>query len=182
MNNLLNEVRTEFGMLKFSSRTRAMKDTGLSYLGSVNSSSKIAKGAKYGIDTYILYLAPADMSGFNVCPNASIECKEACLVNAGRVKMDRLNIINSARVKKTQLFYGNRAFFNSWLFAEIDVAREKAIAKGHKFAVRLNGTSDITPELFTVNGVSVLAAFPDVTFYDYTKIPNRYRLTEKYGN
>ena len=48
--------------LKFTTISSAKKQTGLSYLGSVASSSKIAKGLKYNEMTYILYLAPASQS------------------------------------------------------------------------------------------------------------------------
>jgi hypothetical protein len=49
---------------------------------------------------------------------------------------------------------------------------------GLKLAVRLNGTSDLPWEKFrmTVDGVeyrNIMALFPDVQFYDYTKIPQR---------
>ena len=40
---------------KFSTIGNAKKQTGLSYLGSVASSSKIAKGLQYNEMTYILY-------------------------------------------------------------------------------------------------------------------------------
>ena len=39
--------------------------------------------------------------------------------------------------------------------------------------VRLNGTSDIQWEHQLVDGRNVFEIFPDVLFYDYTKIPTR---------
>jgi hypothetical protein len=54
--------------MKFTNIAQAKKLTGLSYLGGVASSSKIAKGLEYNEATYILYLAPAKMSGYEVCP------------------------------------------------------------------------------------------------------------------
>jgi len=45
---------------------------------------KILKGLKSGYNTYILHLAPADLSGYNTCPKATAGCKSACLNTAGR--------------------------------------------------------------------------------------------------
>ena len=45
---------------------------------------KTVKGEKKGVITGILYLAPASISGWNVCPKASEGCKKACLYKAGR--------------------------------------------------------------------------------------------------
>jgi len=166
----------------FKTIGNAKKLTGFGYLGNVNSSSKIAKGQKIGIDTYVMYLAPSDLSGFNTCPKASKECREACIFTTGRVKMDIRNTIVNSRIRKTKLFFEHREFFNAWLFAEISVAKAKAEAKGHEFAVRLNGTSDISLALFTHNDQNVLDAFPDVQFYDYTKVSNRKKFVEVYDN
>ena len=45
---------------------------------------KILKGLAQGFNTYILHLAPAEESGYNVCPKATIGCKNGCLNKAGR--------------------------------------------------------------------------------------------------
>ena len=74
--------------MKFTTIGNAKKVTGLSYLGSVASSSKIAKGLKYNEMTYILYLAPAEQSGYNVCPGSTAECREACLTESGHNRID----------------------------------------------------------------------------------------------
>jgi hypothetical protein len=52
------------------------------------------------------------------------------------------------------------------------------------FSVRLNGTSDLSPELFVDpdTGLNVLQLFPNVQFYDYTKVYKRIALMEKYPN
>jgi hypothetical protein len=152
-----------------------------SYIGSVNSSAKIAKGEKYGIDTFIIYLAPWKQSGFNVCAGASPECIDACLDESGQYILTPEHI-RKARIAKTQAFYNSREQFCRQLFKEIARAHKSAIKKGHKFAVRINGTSDLSPELFKVDGVNILQAFPAVQFYDYTKIFNRSRLLDKYSN
>ena len=169
--------------MKFTTIGNAKKVTGLSYLGSVASSSKIAKGLKYNEMTYILYLAPAEQSGYNVCPGSTAECREACLTESGHNRIDvKKNAINKARIKKTKLFFEHREFFMGWLVTEINKARNDAFAKGYTFSVRLNGTSDIQPEMFKYKGKVIFNVFNEVTFYDYTKVANRFKLLDKYSN
>jgi hypothetical protein len=169
--------------LQFTTVGNAKKVTGLSYLGSVASSSKIAKGLQYNEMTYILYLAPANQSGYEVCPMRTKECTEACLTESGHNRIDvKKNAINKARIKKTKLFFEERAFFMGWLVAEIEKAKADAESKGMRFSVRLNGTSDIEPTLFKHNGRVIFDLFDDVTFYDYTKVAKRFRLLDKYTN
>jgi len=169
--------------LNFTTVGNAKKVTGLSYLGSVASSSKIAKGLQYNEMTYILYLAPANQSGYEVCPMRTKECTEACLTESGHNRIDvKKNAINKARIKKTKLFFEERAFFMAWLVTEIEKAKADAESKGMRFSVRLNGTSDIEPTLFKHNGRVIFDLFDDVTFYDYTKVAKRFRLLDKYTN
>jgi hypothetical protein len=53
----------------------------------------------------------------------------------------------------------------------------KAIAQSKRLGLtpvfRLNGTSDIAWEKYTLNEQTVFEAFPNVQFYDYTKILGR---------
>ena len=169
--------------MTYKNQTQAKKLTGLSYLGGVATSSKIAKGLKYDEMTYILYLAPARSSGFQVCSGATPECIKACLNESGHNRIDiHKNTINNARIKKTQLFFNDRPFFMRWLIDEIRSEQKKAAAAGMRFSVRLNGTSDLSPEQFHLDGKNILQIFPDVQFYDYTKVYNRLDLTKKYSN
>lgn len=45
---------------------------------------KTEKGEKLGYWTAVLHLAPARLSGHEVCPGATIGCRAACLNTAGR--------------------------------------------------------------------------------------------------
>ncbi len=159
--------------LTFKNRSQAKKLTGISYIGSVNSSSKIVKGEKFNYDTFIVYMSPFTSSGYNTCAKASEGCSSACLNESGRVRMDVHNNILSSRLWKTWLFYANREFFNAWLFAEIESANRLSLSKGRKFSVRLNGTTDLDISLFRSGGVNILDKFSDIQFYDYTKFFNR---------
>lgn len=157
---------------------------GFSYIGNVNSSSKILKTSKkLEIDTYVMYLAPSSLSGYNVCPMATSECIKGCLNTSGRAKMDTTyKMMTRARIAKTKYFYEYRNEFNRILFKEIETHKRRTLNRGNDFAVRLNGTSDISPVLLKVDNKNVLETYPDITFYDYTKVLNRIELTKKYPN
>jgi hypothetical protein len=98
----------------------------------------------------------------------------------------RENRINKSRIKKTKLFFEHREFFMKWLVDDITNSQKKAKDMGFHFSVRLNNTSDLSPESFylDVDGVkkNVLQLFPDVQFYDYSKVYKRAELVKKYKN
>jgi hypothetical protein len=168
--------------LQFTTLKNAVKQSGVSYIGSVSSSAKIIKNEKFNELTYIIYLAPSDLSGYNVCPMASKECRNACLHESGHNKIDKSNRINKARIKKTELFFQQREFFMDWVYAEIKRYKKQAEKRGMKFSIRLNGTSDIEPTLFKVKGKTLFELLPNVQFYDYTKVPKRMALMLEYPN
>ena len=76
---------------------------------------KIQKGTKKGYLSFILHLAPADLSGKETCPKRTAGCTAACLNTAGRGGMFRkgesTNIIQQARIRKTKMFFEQRDQF-----------------------------------------------------------------------
>jgi len=168
--------------LSYKNKAKAKLETGLSYIGATNSSAKILKNEKYNELTYIIYLAPANLSGYEVCPMRTVECTNACLFGSGQVIMDKTNRVVGSRIKKTQMFFTNREYFMAWVVKEIEQSKAKAEKTGMKFSVRLNGTSDLEPTLFKLNNKTLFDIFPDVQFYDYTKVSKRFRLLETYKN
>jgi len=177
-----DSVEAQLKTLKFETLGKAKRETTLSYIGSVNSSAKIIKNLKENYHTYIIYMLPAAASGYNVCPMASEGCIKACLNTSGRVKMDTEQKILTARLLKTWLFYSNRTFFMEMVVAEIESAKRKANREGANFSARINGTSDLSLETYKLDGQNVLQLFPNVQFYDYTKVFNRLKMTKKYDN
>lgn len=143
---------------------------------SIDTNAKTIKGQQYGYMTGVLYLAPYNLSGYNTCAMADVaKCHEPCLNTAGR---GAFNSVQQARLRKTKLFFEDRAAF----FAELIPSIRSLIRKAHAANLiplcRLNGTSDIKWEnvAFEHNGIqypNIFAMFPDLQFYDYTKIPNR---------
>lgn len=143
---------------------------------------KVLKGIKQGYNTYILHLAPSTLSGYNTCPKATEGCKLACLNTAGRGGMfktgETTNTIQKARIRKTLLFFTNRTEFMELLVKDIELAIKQSLRLNLIPVIRLNGTSDISFEKYSVtrNGVeykNIFAAFSNITFYDYTKVLNR---------
>jgi len=143
---------------------------------------KILKGVKSGYNTYILHLAPADLSGREVCPKRTIGCTDACLNLAGRGGMfkkgESTNAIQQARIRKTKLFFDNRNEFMRLLVADITLAIKQSARLGLTPVFRLNGTSDLSWEKYEVQVgnirfANIFEAFPLVQFYDYTKVLGR---------
>jgi hypothetical protein len=141
---------------------------------------KTLKGEKKGYRTAILHLAPASSSGFNTCPNATAGCSAACLNTAGRGGFDPK--IPAARKLRTHWFMLRRDEFMSRLHAEISAHVKRCERDGYIPCIRLNGTSDIRWETIPVAGcASIMDAFPNVRFYDYTKLTNRRDLPANYS-
>ena len=139
---------------------------------------KIQKGTKLGYLSFILHLAPADLSGREVCPKRTAGCTAACLNTAGRGGMfkrgETTNMIQKARIRKTQYFFNNRAEFMADLVNDIKKAIRFAERKGLTPVFRLNGTSDLSWEKYdVVLGFNIFELFPNVQFYDYTKVLGR---------
>lgn len=125
---------------------------------------KIERNAA-GLLPAILHLAPATESGHNTCPLHTPECARACLHFAGRGAMQK---VQQARIRRTQLYFNDRTTFITQLIQDIQAVIKAATAQNLKPVFRLNGTSDIRWE-----NHNIPQAFPNVTFYDYTKMFNR---------
>jgi len=148
--------------------------------------AKTRKGEARGFITYGIHLAPSNLSGFNVCKDASKGCAAACLNMAGRGAMSS---VQKARIEKTHLFFTDKQRFLSMLWDEVESAIRSATKKGMTPVFRLNLTSDLPWEKIKFNGSNIFDSFQGVQFYDYTKseeracnfaaglLPNNYWLT-----
>ena len=182
-----NEFQNEMNRLaniKWKGYDKTIKEVGVSYLGAVAQSAKLRHSLYHKVSTYGIYLASADLSGFNVCPNSEY-CKDNCLNGSGHNMVNRLSkkgTIDRSRTIKTRLLFANKEVFMRIMIHEIEKERKKAENNGTFFSIRLNCTSDINPIAFTLNGKNILEIFPDIQFYDYTKVLNRIALAKKYSN
>ena len=133
---------------------------------------KIQKGTKMGYLSFILHLAPATLSGKETCPKRTAGCTAACLNTAGRGGMfkkgENTNMIQKARIRKTNMFFEARDEFMAALEADINKGIKMAAKLGLTPAFRLNGTSDLSWEKY-----GIIEKFPTVQFYDYTKVLGR---------
>ena len=137
---------------------------------SVSADAKTVKGEKKGYLTGILYLLPSKL----LCPGCSAGCRKVCLVSAGRGKM---KCVNRARARKTHMFLKQFNMFKKFLIQDIEALIVRAEHKGFTPCVRLNGTSDIDiEETFG----DILEMFPQVQFYDYTKVWSREATKKNY--
>jgi hypothetical protein len=134
---------------------------------------KTQKGEAKGWLTGIMHLAPSDLStssgGGNVCPNASKECRQFCLNTSG---MGAMPTHQRRRIERTKLYFTDRPRFLEELRADIRKLIRQADKKNLRPAVRINGTSDL-PHLAR----QMAQEFPDVQFYDYTKVPEPWTRT-----
>lgn len=140
---------------------------------------KMAK-SKHQYRSYGLTLAPANVSGYNVCGKASDGCKFACLNTTGNGLI--YQHVQAGRIAKTIALFEQRDTFEEMLWHEMHLADRIAKRKGYTIAFRPNVLSDLPfekmfPWMFT--------EFPHWKFYDYTKwvdrvlgvLPRNYHLT-----
>lgn len=126
---------------------------------------KIEKSIAYGYLTAGLHLAPANLSGYEVCRNRSKGCTFSCLNTAGH---GAFTAVQLARIAKTKFYFEERAVFMDQLVKELNAFVRKAARKNLKPAVRLNLTSDLDWE-----DSGIMELFPEIQFYDYTKVLTR---------
>lgn len=147
-----------------------------SLLSDPSHNPKVAKSQKQDVLTAPLHLAPADLSGWNVCPQATAGCRAACLHTAGAPQY--MAGKRASRIARTRAYFQHRESFLAMLVLEIKAHVRRAARRNMLPAIRLNATSDIAWERVPVslNGerfANIMDAFPDVQFYDYTKVTKR---------
>lgn len=138
---------------------------------------KLLKGlGVLGYLPWVMHLSPARGQGkrkhAEMCPGRSPGCTAACLNNSGRGGISE--IIQNARYAKTMLWLQEPERFLAMVEDQIERAIEYTTRKGYVPCFRLNGTSDVDWENYPLsNGLSVFQRFPNVQFYDYTKLVGR---------
>jgi len=136
---------------------------------------KTRKGEAVGYKTIGLHLAPANLSGYNVCIKASAGCKAACLNTAGRGVMSS---VQSARIAKTRLFIEDQPQFMTRMHDDMLTAIKSARRAYMIPVARFNLTKDLTWESIRIwkdtgDKTTLMSAFSDIQFYDYTADASR---------
>lgn len=135
---------------------------------SVEKDAKTRKNSKIGILTGILYLAPANLSGSELCSSRTKGCTAACLWTSGHGAYSN---VKTARLRKTYVFLNEQEMFMDRISMDVDLLVEEAKDRDMRPAMRLNGTSDIAWETIPVGDHEhIFAAHPNVEAYDYTKV------------
>jgi hypothetical protein len=139
---------------------------------------KITKGESLRVLTAIVHLAPANLSGYEVCQGRTRGCTAVCLNSSGqggigavfdaRGQLVKANNVQRARIARTRMLFTKRKAFLTQLRRELAAHVRKAARLNMLPAVRLNGTSDLDVENW-----GVMQAFPQIVFYDYTKRRDR---------
>lgn len=123
-----------------------------------------------------LSLAPARLSGVNVCPMSTAGCRAGCVGKAGR---GGLPAGMRARVTLTRWILEDPDGFAALLVVELRAAERKAARLGVPLAVRLNMFSD-------VDWFGLLPWLPDMfpraVFYGYSKRPELIARAGAYRN
>ena len=133
--------------------------------------AKTVKGNDDGYLTAIMYMTPWKSFGVNLCPSAELAaCIVGCLNTAGRGAM---NSVQKGRARKTEWYVKDRAGFMAQLFKDLTRFETYCAKRDLKPCVRLNGKSDIRFETILIDGKTIFDHFPEIQFYDYTKIANR---------
>ena len=147
--------------------------------------AKTVKGNGSGYLTAIMYMTPYKTLGRNLCPMAETAgCLDGCLNTAGRGAM---NSVQKGRARKAEWFIKDQAGFMAQLIKDCIRFVAYCDKRGIKPAIRLNGTTDVRWELIKHDGLNLFEIFPEIMFYDYTKIANRpldipnYKLTFSYS-
>tara|TARA_R110002020_G_scaffold137377_1_gene306339 strand:- start:399 stop:1169 length:771 start_codon:yes stop_codon:yes gene_type:complete len=149
-----------------------------------NINYKAKKNLALKVHTYFLSLMPSDISGFNVCPRANritkkenhdlkSDCSSVCVAFNGN---GRFKTVYNSRIKKTKRFFEDRESFLVDLVGDIFKAINYSTFYGYGPTFRLNAYSDIRWENIKIKAFgdcTIFELFPDVVFYDYSKIENR---------
>ena len=136
--------------------------------------AKTVKGEPFGVRTGVVYMAPANFSGYEMCNARTKGCTEVCLFTAGQGRYEN---VKQGRLRRTYAFTMRPSEFLTRVLKEIDAEKNKIVNNGKDMliAIRLNGTSDVAYENYPVQDLdgkvypNVFAARPDIQFYDYTK-------------
>lgn len=140
----------------------------LTLLTKAEANPKASKCVAHGWLPTFHHLAPADLSGRDVCSHRSAGCTAACLHTAGNPQWQSGK--DRARIERTRLLFADRTAYVDRLIAELREHVVRAKRRGLRPCARLNATSDLRWESIAPR---IFAELPEVRFYDYTKVPNR---------
>ena len=146
----------------------------------LSQSVKVLKGERLGYLTGVLYMSNATkIGGLNTCSHALLAgCIEPCLAMSGH--MAGKSAIE-ARLDRLHLLIKNPALFFEILSREIKALYARALRKGYRAVVRLNGTTDLDWTRIIFDQRTIFNHHALIRFYDYTKNPTIARNYRNHG-
>jgi hypothetical protein len=120
-------------------------------------------------DGFFLRRNPVQGLAFKGFKDPSLGCTTYCVAHTA---MGQFPVVKSARIRRTEFLFNDRPGFISQLADEIALHQRKAWKNGLRLAVRLNVLSDIPWEALSFGSIPDL--FPEIMFYDYTKLEKRH--------
>lgn len=120
--------------------------------------------SKYGIQS--VKLPPGART--TLCASATAQCKASCLVFSGQNLNDRYNTIK--KLSLTMAFFHEPLAFMRMLYAATDKWAKACACDDSVPFLRLNVYSDVPWELLVPD---MFERFPQVRYYDYTKVAGR---------
>lgn len=141
------------------------------FLTPPDSNSKLAKGSAKGWHTISLSLAPADMSGIEVCPGSTPECRRSCIGHSAGCAR-RYPAVIKARINRTRFLFEQPEAALTLICYELLEWRVK-LGPRAKIAFRPNAFSDIVWEALCPGLLKFAKAY-GIRMYDYTKLPARF--------
>ena len=154
-------------MLSLKESTDICKKNGFSsFITEQNANPKLAKSIGYYNAGFSL--APAKLSGYNVCAGSTPKCRIGCLGNFGRTEF--LPKILQSRINRTRFLFKNQKLFFDVVEPQLMAVQRKAERLKLPVAFRCDILSDlqwhkIQPRIFE--------SFPNWKFYGYTKIRSK---------
>lgn len=154
--------------------------SGFKLLSPPESNAKLRASLGYGYLPFGLSLAPHTLSGRNVCPQSTAQCRADCLATAGMAQVFRS--ITAARIEKTKRLFADRSQFLADLYMDVCKAYDAARREGARLALRLNVFSDLEWRKSLTHQVmgwtifdrlEEIAPVGEIVVYDYTKVTRR---------
>jgi hypothetical protein len=133
----------------------------------LTTNTKLEKSlAEHDVIVAGLALAPAKTSGHEVC-EARGACVKTCLGwYSGRMVTSG---VREAMKRRTRLLFDRPSYFRYLLHEDLLRVTYDSLATSKPAYVRLNVTSDL-------DWTDIMADFPEVRFYDYSKVRSRCRM------
>ena len=151
---------------------------------SVDDNPKASKASEYGWMNAIHYMAPASLSGYNMCAMSTPDCETICIGwHTGQASMvaheSDMNNVRLSRIQKARRYMESREEYMRDVCRSIELLQAVARRAGKKLCIRLNGSTDVPFERVPVTHhgtryANIMLAFPSVQFDDYTKMHNRF--------